>query len=64
MLRTSCAYARRSGSELRPADTDQEEVRTVHKLLSTIAVTFAVVAVLPASAAAATAIEYGLIAAL
>ena len=36
----------------------------MRKLLATIAVTFAVVAVLPASAAAATAIEYGLIAAL
>ena len=36
----------------------------MHKLLATIAVTFVAVAVLPASAAAATAIEYGLIAAL
>jgi hypothetical protein len=36
----------------------------MRKLLATIALTLAVTAVLPASAAAATAIEYGLIAAL
>jgi hypothetical protein len=36
----------------------------MRKLLATIALTLAVVAVLPASAAAATAIEYGLIAAI
>jgi hypothetical protein len=35
----------------------------MHKLLVAIALTFAAVAVLPASAAAATAIEYGLISA-
>ena len=35
----------------------------MRKLLATIALTLAFVAVLPASAAAATAIEYGLIAA-
>lgn len=33
----------------------------MHKLLTTIALAFAAAAVLPASAAAATAIEYGLI---
>jgi hypothetical protein len=33
----------------------------MHKVLATIAVTLVVAAVLPASAAAATAIEYGLI---
>jgi hypothetical protein len=36
----------------------------MRKLLTTVTLTFAVMAVLPASAAAATAIEYGLIAAL
>ncbi len=36
----------------------------MRKLLATTALTFTVVAVLPASAAAATAIEYGLIAAI
>jgi hypothetical protein len=34
----------------------------MHKLLATIALTFAIMAILPMSAAAATAIEYGLIA--
>jgi hypothetical protein len=36
----------------------------MRKLLATVTLTFAVMAVLPASAAAATAVEYGLIAAL
>jgi hypothetical protein len=41
-------------------DTNQWEV-PMRKLLATVALTLAVVAVLPASAGAATAIEYGLI---
>jgi hypothetical protein len=40
------------------------ESAPMQKLLTTIALTFVAIAVLPASAAAATAIEYGLICAL
>jgi hypothetical protein len=53
---------RRAGNEpLAAADTNQWSYEPMRKLLATIAFTLGVMAVLPTAAAAATAIEYGLI---